>query len=217
MIITNVQDEVMAYLELKEDSQFAYISPKHYNFYITESMEIGKRMAKKYKVSDLATILEENKVAICCVEENIASHTSFSRLQSQIYFTKEQKRIDIFLNAIKEKQIAMKAYDICIEMEDLKILHLAHEFYHFLEFSSNNPTYKQLPTVTKNFIGILPVRSYVTRVNEIAAHQFAKELCSFPFHPKIMDYYYLMYQEAYSETQFNTLLYRAKAALTKEN
>lgn len=213
--MNQVSDEIMAYLELTEDCQFIHIHPTAYPLYITKSMEIAKTAANKYKDSNLASLLKEDSVAVCYHEQEYTASTPYSQIQSELFYTKEKKRIDIYTTILREKQSAVEAFGLSVSLEDLLRLHLAHEFYHFLEFKTENPTYQQLPRVTKKCFGILPLHSYVIRTNEIVAHQFAKELCHFPIHPKLMDYYYLIHKGVYEENQLNRLLQHAQSELNK--
>lgn len=215
MTITKVSDEIMAYLELREDNQFSHILPQHYKYYINESIKLGKTEGKKYKGKNLEAILKENEVEVIYVDGKQPSNTSFSMIQSQIYFTKSEKRIELFVDIMEEKQKQMQNFDFNISVEDLKSLHLAHEFYHFLEYKRDEPTGMQLLPVSKKLLGIFPIQAHVLRTSEIAAHQFAKEVCNLSIQPKIMDYCYQIQQGVYTKESFETLILRTKTELEK--
>ncbi|MDF2595105.1 MAG: hypothetical protein K0R69_1446 [Clostridia bacterium] len=215
MIITEISDEIMAFLELKEDSQFSNIAPKDYVFYLSKSMAFGKIESQRYRRQDLEAILKSEGVQILHHQNVNTMETPFSMIQSQIYFTKEEKKIEIFVGVIEEKRRAMEKFGLRISAEEMRRLHLAHEFYHFLEFSRDQRTGERLPPISKKLLGIIPVQSYVTRTNEIAAHQFAKEVCNFPIHPKIMDYCYQITKGAYKREAFGALVLSVQTELEK--
>lgn len=215
MIITEISDEIMAFLELKEDNQFSNIAPKDYAFYLSKSMAFGKIEGERYRKQDLEAILKSEGVQILHHQSLKAMETPFSMIQSQIYFTKEEKKIEIFVGVIEEKRRAMEQFGLRISAQEMRRLHLAHEFYHFLEFSRDRPTGERLPPISKKLLGIIPVQCYITRANEIAAHQFAKEVCNFPIHPKIMDYCYQITIGAYKREAFDALVLSAQTELEK--
>lgn len=211
----------MAYLELKEDSQFPWICPNDYMLYLLGSMELGKKEGIKYQNQDLEEILKENGVRILYQRGIETSKTVYSMIQSQIYFTEKEKTVEIFMKVIEEKQKLIKKIikklGFNITVEDLKQLHLAHEFYHFLEFTQKQPASRRLPPVKKQLWGVIPVCSHVQRTSEIAAHQFAKEVCSFPFHPKFLDYCYQLEKGAYTEESLKALFFRTQEEIKKED
>ena len=71
-------------------------------------------------------------------------------------------------------------------------IHLAHEFFHILEYLENSSVVKEMePVQTFSFFGLRRF-SQVQRCGEIAAHVFAKELLKLPVLPNLYDYLYLI-------------------------
>lgn len=194
-----ISDEIMAYCDLKEDPMFSKIANK--DIYIRGSVAIANKVASLYENKDLVGILRQHHVQINYHEDSKANDMLFSQIQSQIYYEKNRKIIDIFLPCIIEKIDALQAYGYEISLEELLKLHIAHEFYHFYEYEYNSRTYELLPKVDYRMLHVIHRKASVHRSSEIAAHRFAQVITKAQLHPKLMDYLYLIKKETYQENE----------------
>lgn len=206
-----ISDEMMAYCELKEDSIFSKI--ENMEFYIKESFAIAEKAARQYKDKDLFAILQKHHVQICYHDDTGESEMMFSKVQSQIYYEKDCRVIDIFLPCIREKMDALKQYGYQISFEELLAIHMAHEFYHFYEYEYDKRTYEMLPKVDYRMMHVISRKAAVHRSSEIAAHRFAQIITKAPLHPKLMDYMYLIKKGIYQENDVFQIVNKAEKAL----
>ncbi|SEW26450.1 hypothetical protein [[Clostridium] fimetarium] len=188
--LEDISDELMGYSELKQDIIFQYISKADKKSYIQNSINIGKSAVLLYNERKLYQILQENGVVVVMHNDCESEY-----IHSQIYYDDNIKKIDIYLKSLRKIQEAMKWIQYDISMKELVEIHLAHEFYHFHEFSNNCRTEEMLKPVKYRIFGVMNRKSNVHRTSEIAAHIFAKYSCDFNIHPKVMDYVLMEYQE----------------------
>ncbi|MEG0996185.1 MAG: hypothetical protein RSH26_04430, partial [Clostridia bacterium] len=109
-------------------------------------------------------------------------------LHSQICYDGKIKQIDIFTATAGHIAAAMDKTPYPISQEDVERLFLAHEFYHWLEYSTGNTTDMQCEPVHAKLLGFFARDYRIRRTSEIAAFEFAKVWCCVPIHPKAMDY-----------------------------
>ena len=192
--LEDISDELMGYSELKQDIIFKYISKADQKSYIQNSIDIGKSTVLRYNEKRLYQILEEHGVMVVMHDDCESEY-----IHSQIYYDDKIKKIDIYLKSLRKIQEAMKWIQYDISMKELVEVHLAHEFYHFHEFSNNCRTEEMLKPVKYRILGVMNRISNVHRTSEIAAHIFAKYSCDFKIHPKVMDYVLMEYQEKGSQ------------------
>lgn len=206
-----ISDEIMAYCDLKEDSMFSRI--ENIECYVRESFAIAEKIAKQYENRNLEAILQQFHVQICYHEDSDKNEIKFSKIQSQIYYEKERRIIDVYLPCIQEKLEVLKQYGYQISLEELLKIHLAHEFYHFYEFEYDKRTYEMLPEVNYRILYVINRRAAVHRTSEIAAHRFAQVITRAPLHPKSMDYMYLIKKGIYRENEVFQIFKNARKAL----
>lgn len=206
-----ISDEIMAYCDLKEDPMFSNI--KSAMAYIKGSFDIAEKVAMQYKEADLLGILRQHNVQIVYHEDKKQNEMLFSQVQSQIYYDKDCKTIELFLPSIREKRDALIWYGYEIAFEDLLFLHIAHEFYHFYEYEYDRRTYELLPKVDCKMMHVIPRKCAVNRCSEIAAHRFAQKITKVQMHPKIMDYMYFTKKGIYKENDVWQIATNAMEAL----
>ena len=95
-------------------------------------------------------------------------------------------------------------------------IHLAHEFYHFLEFKNNKNTNDMLDSIDIYFFRGIKRKSTILKTREIAAHSFCKEILKLKFHPKILDYIYLIEKEKIDLKEFKKYINELKDLYIKE-
>lgn len=89
------------------------------------------------------------------------------------------------------------------ELERLVDIHLAHEFFHYVEYRAGQFTNDMLEPVEVFRLGRrLVKRSSVVQCSEIAAHAFCKEMMGLPFLPNVLDYAFLIQTGSLSEEAF---------------
>ncbi len=205
-----ISDEVMGYCDLKEDPMFHKI--ENIEFYIRESFAIAERTVKQYEDRDLLAILQQYHVQICYHEDSGKNEMTFSQIQSQIYYDKNCKIIDLYLPCIREKMNALEQYGYQMSFEELLKMHIAHEFYHFHEYENDKRTYEMLPKVNDKIMRVISRSATVHRSSEIAAHRFAQIITKAPLHPKLMDYMYLIKKGIYQENEVFDIFLDAEEA-----
>ncbi|VYU67651.1 hypothetical protein [Clostridium tertium] len=183
-----LNDEVLSLLELKEDMLFHKLSKDDIAYYIKESINIGKNLAKEYKDKNIENILKENNVEIKVEKDSLGKKDS---IRAEIHFDKKTKEIKIYEDSINKMFNTVKDSSLKINKKKIYEIHLAHEFYHFLEFKDDNYTNNKLKKIVSISIGPLKRKSTILKTREIAAHAFCKELLNLKFHPKALDYIYL--------------------------
>lgn len=96
------------------------------------------------------------------------------------------RRVDLYVGEIARKHEALLGLGVEMSLDDLVELHLAHEFYHVLEFSSGRRTERLVPPMRVR--GLLGVRSRpARRSSEVAAHAFARAWLGHGPHPVLID------------------------------
>lgn len=178
-----LSDGACAFSDLREDFVYARIPRARRGYYIQRGLALGREAAAQYRGRDLTALLREDGVALNRVEE-----PSPWGLHAQICYDKADRQIDIFADTARALSQALEGTGLEQGPEALERLFLAHEFYHWLEYSAGMLASEQCGPVEWRVLGLIPRRARVRRVDEIAAFAFAKELCGLPVHPKAMDY-----------------------------
>lgn len=184
-----LSDRAGAFSDLREDFVYARIPRARRGYYIERGLALGREAAGEYRGQNLEGLLRAGGVTVKRVEE-----PSPWGLHAQICYDKATRQIDIFADTARALSRALEGTGLEQGPETLERLFLAHEFYHWLEYSGGTLASEKCETVEWKVLGLIPRRARVRRVDEIAAFAFAKELCGLPVHPKAMDYI-LLYRQ----------------------
>ncbi|TGY43389.1 hypothetical protein E5347_00855 [Clostridium sartagoforme] len=194
-----LNDEILSFLELKEDIVFHKIPKNKIRYFLNEASNIGRKEAKKYKDITLEKLLKDNGVEVI-IEETCP--TKKLDIRGEIIFDKKEKKITIYKNSIDQLYKSLNESGFKVSREKVYQIHLAHEFYHFLEFKNKKNTNELLEKVETISIGPIKRKSSILKTREIAAHSFCKELLNLKFHPKLMDYLFLIETKKVDKNDF---------------
>ena len=184
-----LSDGACAFSDLKEDFVYARIPRGRRGYYIQRGLELGREAARQYAGQDMRALLARDGVEIRRVEG-----PSPIGLHAQICYDGKNRQVDLFPATARELSQAAAGAGLELAPEELETVFLAHEFYHWLEYSAGVLASAKCDPVEWKVLGLLPRRAQVRRVDEIAAFAFAKQFCRLPVHPKAMDYL-LLYQK----------------------
>lgn len=184
-----LNDEILSLLELMEDSLFHKIPKEKIKYYINESIQIGKNLANEYSNKDIGALLKNHGVELvikeCCESKKLD-------IRGEIIFDKEEKQIIIYKNSIDQIIETLKKHELSISRKEVYNIHLVHEFYHFLEYSNNDNTNYKIDKIEIGLGRFIKRKATILKTREIAAHAFCKEILNLKFHPKLLDYIYLL-------------------------
>lgn len=223
-----ISDNVLAMCELENDLLYRRIPEEKYRYYTEESLLAGRQAARRMKQQlgavDMRQIYRESGIEIL-YEENGKSHYGISfRAQSE-YGLDGSAKVFIYRNSIallaKKSQSALpeslESYPV--DMDMALQMHLAHEYFHYLEYHSSEMKDKaimemyDLGYVSDHLESVALVSLFgrkrtgsIQRCSEIAAHAFAKELLDLPVLPNYYDYVYLIHEKKMSAEDFCAML-----------
>jgi len=203
---------VLALCELSNDLLYDKIPMQKLSYYIDESLRIGKEAAGRYQGYDLETLYAEHRINIDYQEDGTAGFGMAYR--GQITLEKGNCSTVIFRSSIRGlAENSANGEFPAVSYELAKNMHLAHEFFHFLEFESDSYVPRQLePVITMNFPGFKR-RARINRCSEVAAHAFAKALLDLNVLPNYYDYCYLINTGKMTEEAFEGMLEKNQKVL----
>lgn len=182
-------------LELMKSPIFNKIAPDSYDCYINEPLEIGTEMAKKYlKINhDIESLLEMNNIRL---EKRLKKTMGgMVSLRGEVNFSKTKESVitvyESSLNSIPEECNPLVEDKYRLTLAKSLEVHLAHEFFHYLEFKNDEVVSAQLPKVTLNKVFRWERTAEVIQSSEIAAHAFAKKFCGLNVLPNYYDFIYI--------------------------
>lgn len=209
-----LSDEILGCMELKQDPLFHKIPEAKIPYYVHESLRAGRHAAASYKGSSIRRMCEE--AGLHYEVTNASGEYHNVSFRAQIDFTKKQPEIILYASSLQGMQRVCR--DILGEptsaaepdMETLVDIHLAHEFYHWLEYRDAAFTNERLEPIEVFKLGPYTKRSTVVQCSEIAAHAFCKEVLDLPCLPNLLDYAYLITEKHMQAEAFEQQLETCK-------
>lgn len=213
MTAARLSDEVLAMFELSNDLLIGKVKENRYSYYVRESLNLGREAAKRVGetraeegemagAADIFQLYQEEGIEIIYEEKSGEQYGVSFRAQSE-YGKDGSAKVLIYRQSIAE--LARHSRDVELSEEEALQIHLAHEYFHYLEYhSSELPDEKTMKVYDRGFVSdyLEPVEltrflgrrrtGGILRCSEIAAHAFARELTGVPVLPNYFDYAYLM-------------------------
>lgn len=206
-VLEKLNDRTLAYAELKNDLLFQKIPKDKINYYVNESLNFGKNKAKQYLTKDLKRLCEDNGVKIEIV--NKSGNFYGVKFRAEISFSKKENIIKIYESSLIDLMNTcnkVACFKEKLSYEDVFNMHLAHEFYHFLEYKENKQTNELLDKITLMNFGFFKRKSSIIKCSEIAAHSFSKEILGAKYLPNLYDYLYLIDMGKISIDEFKEMV-----------
>lgn len=201
-------DEIIAWLDLKEDPHYSYIPSDQVRSYIITSIDCGRNAAQPYlqykSYADWINLLLKHKIKVRFLSEPI--HDRWVRAQ----YIRKTKNIEIYRSSINQLRSFFLSMDYPIYEEDLILLHLAHEFYHHLEEHHKKRTDLQVAKVIVKRIGPFIWKETIQRTREIAAHTFTQTILGIPWSPYHLDIFLQELQKGTSKPELRILFQKWK-------
>lgn len=200
----SLSDEIMACAELEQDPLFHKIPKEKIPYYVNTSLARGREAAAPYIGTDIRELCGAEGLRYEITDRSGTFHNVSFR--AQIDFAKKTPEIIVYSASLT----GMKgAYQEMVgsapegtELDRLIDIHLAHEFYHYLEYKSGKFTNEELEPIEVFRVGnLFAKRSSVVKTSEIAAHAFCKEMIGLPCLPNVLDYVYLIQHKTLSVEQ----------------
>ena len=186
-----ITDEELGFRELEQDSLYRKIPEPMKGFYVKESLQKGREAAGQWRGKRIQEALEEKGIEV--VMKAHQSMAKMVRLRGEICFTKEKSSITVYEDSLQSMAEACMALPkgFSISREKCLEVHLAHEFFHYLEFEEGKTVAEKLPKAQiGKFFGWTRMAS-IQQSSEIAAHAFAKEMCGLKVLPNYYDMVYI--------------------------
>lgn len=212
----------MSLAELYDDSQFNKIPKGKIDDYIIGAINIAKLKANKIKNENksmsLIDICKSKGVTVNILDKDyIAANVHY---RAEIYYL--DKSINIMKSSIVQMCDQLTKLNLFYDRYDISYervvdIHVAHELYHLIEYIDKEETGSLLPKVTSIKVGRFERKSEVVRTSEVAAHIFCMEILNLPFHPKLLDYLYLLSNGEVTEDRLVEFLYRIENEASCDN
>ncbi|HOT78173.1 MAG TPA: hypothetical protein PK467_20460 [Candidatus Wallbacteria bacterium] len=187
--------ENLTFAELCEDALFKKISGPDVKLYINSLIAIASARADKFKSGSrgarfsVLDICRSEGVSVNLIDNPCPRAVPVFR--AEILY--REKLINVMKSSVDQICGVLKNFNFngleCIASFDyIKDMHIAHELYHFIEFSSGEYIQDELAGVTYFKIGGFEKKTGVAKASEAAAHIFCMKIMDAPFHPKLLDY-----------------------------
>ncbi|MDQ0089816.1 hypothetical protein J2T12_003229 [Paenibacillus anaericanus] len=202
-VINSLSDEMLACAELEQDPLFHKIPRDKIPYYVKESLDKGRQIGAAFAGNSVRALCQREGLKYEITGKSGKFHQVSFR--AQIDFAKAPPEITVYSASLSEMQQALEAlmgHHESPDMEQLIDIHLAHEFYHYLEYKSGRFTNELLEPIDVLKLGFYTKRSSVVKCSEIAAHAFCKEITGLPYLPNLLDYVYLIENKTMSIEQF---------------
>ncbi len=184
-------DTTLALCELSNDLFFGKIPPPRLEYYLAASLAFGREAASLHAGRDIEALYREEGIALT---KPVGKATAFGvTLRGQAILGRDGCRVEVYEDSLRSLA-EHSAYGgrPALSLEEALRLHLAHEFFHYLEFRAGSTVAERLDRVETFRCWRLVRRARIGRCSEIAAHAFAKDLLGLPVLPNFYDYLYLI-------------------------
>lgn len=189
--VLQMSDYELAYEQLSRDLLFHKIPSGQIEYYVNTAMNIGAEAAAEYQNKDICALCAENGVFIEISDRS--GKFLGTRMRAEIDMQGDENKIILYQQSIDD--IAKAVLD-CLPCEQqlskdkIRKMHIAHEFFHFIEHQNKCCVNEMLPKViTFRILGLKRKASIIT-LSEVAAHSFSKRLLDLPHYPYLYDKLY---------------------------
>lgn len=202
-----IPDMVLGMFELSNDLLYGRIPEDKYRYYVDESLRLGRETAEKMRgLSDIFQRYREAGIEIIFQDVSGENYGVSFRAQSE-YGRDGSASVLIYKQSIADLAKHSKALGQEFEIDEERALqvHLAHEYFHYLEHhSAELKDDKTMEYYSRGFVSdyldqvsLMKIfgrkrSAGILRCSEIAAHAFAKELTDLAVLPNYYDYTYLI-------------------------
>ncbi len=170
-----------ALLDFKRDKYFYLVNNDKVDTYLNLAIEDGKSKAILFRDKNLEEELLKNNIKLI-YSDNDSKYTGLV-IYARTILTNKNICIEIFNKAIKEK-----AERLNLDYDTLIKLHLAHEFFHALEYKDNCLTSSKVEPIYQKLL-FFKVKRELSSLNEIAANSFAYYYLNEAIIPQSTDIY----------------------------
>lgn len=186
-----MDDCVLAVCELSNDLLYHKIPKDKLAYYVDGSLKAGIDAARQYADVDLEGMYRQDGISVEYKEDGKGAFGMAYR--GQITLSKDGCSLEIFRSSIRElAENSKNGAFPPLTYEQARDIHLAHEFFHYLEYRGNCFVSEALEPVTTMQVFGLKRRARINRCSEVSAHAFAKALLRLPVLPNYYDYIYLI-------------------------
>lgn len=188
-----LDDDILALAELERDPVFHKLDSGRYGYYLEQSLGAGRRAARPLQGQDIRVLLEEAGIEFR-LAESAGTGTMKVALRAQLDWSGKVPHITVYRESLRQLQIAAETRGALgpVTFDRIVDIHLAHEYYHWLEYRSGQFTNELLEPIECFRIGPFRRKATVLQTSEIAAHAFCKEMLGLPYLPSLLDHMYLI-------------------------
>ncbi|MGZ0753001.1 hypothetical protein [Kluyvera sichuanensis] len=180
-------NRMLAWLDLRNDAVFNKIPPDRYRYYLDNALAAGAAAAQEFAGQSIRTLYQQHDIDIQFDRGDGLFFTVQFRAQFEFSEKKAIRRVTLYQPSLESLQASSG-----LPLEKIIDIHLAHEFFHFLEYSRKQPVGETLEKVCNVALGPLRRYSTVAATSEIAAHHFCQLLNDLPFYPTYYDFQWLV-------------------------
>lgn len=202
-----IPDMVLGMFELSNDLLYGRIPEDKYRYYVDESLRLGREAADKTRgIGDIFRLYKEAGIKIIFQDVSGENYGVSFRAQSE-YGQDGGASVLIYKQSIADlaKHSKVLSQEAGMDEEQALQVHLAHEYFHYLEYhSAELKDEKTMGVYSHGFVSdyleqvsLMKVfgrkrSAGILRCSEIAAHAFARELTDLAVLPNYYDYTYLI-------------------------
>lgn len=187
-------DRILSLAELKEDNLFRKIPRNSIDKYLLGAMDIGINEAEKIRSSycgkDIFEICAEKNVQLKIVNNELSSDL----IKLRCKYAPESKEIQIYKHSLSDisDKIGSLEFNDALDYEKILEIQVVHEFFHFLEIEQIGLTDEKFEKIRVSKLFTKTKEYTVVKTRDIAAHMFCKKFLNLSYHPKLIDYLYLI-------------------------
>lgn len=196
----SLSDEVLYFLQLKQDDVFPFIPQKDIPLIIEKATQHGEAATDLYlpeepSLKGLYNQLLKHKCKVRFIQKEGTS----AWLRAQ--YIKKQKRMEIYHSSIHQLQQFFTSIHQPVEKADIIRLHLYHEWFHHLEETEYPLTSTLFAKITYKKQGPFARKSLIHKTREIAAHAFTKKALGLSWSPPLLDQILLLSDQGQNKSQ----------------
>ena len=208
-------NRMLAWLDLRSDVVFNKIPADRYRYYLESALAAGEHEAIPLLGQNIRQLCNDNQIEICLEQGDGLFFSVQFRAKFEYSQKKSIRRVTLYEPSLKSLQISCARAGLDFSLNKIIDIHLAHEFFHFLEYSRQQPVGSQLEKICNFSLG--PIRSYstVSATSEIAAHRFCQLLNDLEHYPTYYDFLWLEHSGKHTKPQNDRLFAESLQALRK--